>query len=649
MLQADLFAPALDPRIVLAQPPIVLRDYQEEDLAKMKQALSEGCRRQLLVWATGLGKAVGLAHLPDRLGFGRMLVLAHRKELCDQLAMQLRRANPWAKVGIERAEFEADSNCDMVVGCVPTLGVMRECKKCKEGGCEECNDAGRANKRLARWAPSYFDALLIDEGHHIGRTDSKSGNTYLNIIKYFNAGKPDGPPLFSCTATPFRGDGQSLSNVFEKVVAERTLRWGMTHGRETPDYGFLTWLCDVTARRIKTGADLSRIATRAGDFAEEALADTMNTDLIASKLISAIEDHAADRNSILVTCVNVAHVENLHKQFVDRGHEAVYVTGATRDEDRAERFRRFKDGDARIMLHCNVISEGTDIPNIDCELMARPTKSTLLYTQILGRGTRQSPETGKKNLLVLDAVGVCGKHKIQTAASAFGLPQLDLLGESVLKAVEIAEAAEEAGIQLLDGETLDDISGKIEQRQRLAKGTIRVTTVAQAIDLFAASQCPEEVERESLFPWQKIGEDHYVLPIDRDMRFDLLRDPLGDWMVITGTPDQIHAGRSSGGLRLGAPAEPPFVSGDAFVKKHCGTFTGKDGGAIPKWKAISREAKWRGTAPSDAQIVGLKRMGVDCLPPGLTKGAASEMMNFLMLQKKLARPGTPKPQELELY
>jgi superfamily II DNA or RNA helicase len=100
----------------------------------------------------------------------------------------------------------------------------------------------------------------------------------------------------------------------------------------------------------------------------------------------------------------------------DRGHAAEGLTTWTSRQDRWQALRRFRDGQTRIMVNCGVLTEGYDTPAIDCLVMGRPTKSPLLYRQMLGRATRQSPDTGKKDALIIDIVDVCGRHRIQTAA-----------------------------------------------------------------------------------------------------------------------------------------------------------------------------------------------------------------------------------------
>lgn len=572
-----------------------LRGYQRECLQAIGSSLKQGCRRQLVSMATGLGKTHVFARLPSFLGTSKMLVLAHRKELLDQARSKLIAANPTSRIGLERAEHYATGEEDVVVASVQSL----------------------VNKsRLEKFPADHWDLIVVDEAHH------STAPSYLKILRHYGAGER--APLIGFTATPFRGDGVDLSSVFEKVVYEKGLEDGV---REQ-------WLCPVRALKVWTDEDISNVHTRAGDFRESELADKLNTDYRNSLIVSAIKQHALDRTKILLFAVDVAHVMSLAKQLEQVGLPTGYVTGSS--PDREDVFRRFKQGDLTCLVNCEVATEGYDEPGIDCLVMARPTKSPLLYAQMLGRGTRTAP--GKTDLLVIDVVDVCGRHAIQTAATAFGLADVDLLGGDILVAKDQAKKLAEKGMH--SPETVDEARLRKLTRyaEMMAYGTVDVATRADAVDLFAAVKIAEEVEHESKFPWIKIGPEKYVLNLPTKMQASLWRDELGTWYASAGS-------QTVGGWHSLESA--PFREADRWVKRWSGKHRiEKEGQApveIPGWKVLSMDARWRTEAPTQAQLQLLRVMGFKALPPKLNKGTASQMISHIKTMRAVRRSAYARP------
>lgn len=341
-----------------------LRNYQVECLDAIADAHKRGVPRVIFSLPTASGKTPILARIPDWLHKPTMLVLAHREELLMQAVDKLREANPSIVVDLERAEFAADKNSPIIVGSVPTLG------------------RSSAKSRLHRFHPRQFSTIVIDETHH------SVANTYLNILEYF---KPE--IVVGCTATPCRTDRKDLANIFNEVVYHRDVLDIYEEGL-TADDG--PYLAPVEGRTIKTGVDLSNLHIR-GDFNEEELAYAVNVDGRNSTIISAIEQHAQDRKTILIFCVNRDHALTLHNQLIKRGHDATYVFGNTPDTERQKRMTDFKEGRTRIMVSVMVYAEGTDVPRIDCLVLTRPTTSYVVFSQQIGRGLRPFP--GKVNCL----------------------------------------------------------------------------------------------------------------------------------------------------------------------------------------------------------------------------------------------------------
>ena len=162
------------------------------------------------------------------------------------------------------------------------------------------------------------------------------------------------------------------------------------------------WLSDVIFTTVHSGADLSRVKSTAGDFQTGALSKAVNNDEINTLTVRAWLSRAAERKSTIAFCVDLSHVANLTAAFRQHGIDARFVTSDTHPKVRLERLNAFKAGEFPVLLNCGIFTEGTDIPNIDCVLLARPTKSRNLLVQMIGRGLRKY--AGKKNCHVIDMV-----------------------------------------------------------------------------------------------------------------------------------------------------------------------------------------------------------------------------------------------------
>ena len=163
------------------------------------------------------------------------------------------------------------------------------------------------------------------------------------------------------------------------------------------------WLSDVIFTTVQSKADVSGVKSgpavdlQVGDLSRAVY--TLETNDIT---VSAWKSRAADRKSTLVFCVDLAHVADLTAAFRRRGILANFVTGDTPKRVRSERLDAFRNRQYPVLLNCGVFTEGTDIPNIDCVVLARPTKSRNLLVQMIGRGMRLY--AGKENCHIIDMV-----------------------------------------------------------------------------------------------------------------------------------------------------------------------------------------------------------------------------------------------------
>ncbi|KAI9499875.1 P-loop containing nucleoside triphosphate hydrolase protein, partial [Coemansia spiralis] len=351
-----------------------LRPYQQECLDICMDNFSQGVKRQAVSLPVGSGKTVIFSNLiklikpPTRLAT-KTLVLAHRRELLEQAATQIKKAAPDLLVEIDQGTRVASPVADVIVASVPTLG-------------------HRTNGRLSRYDPKRFKLVVIDEAHHA------AANTYLRVVKHFGQDEADSDTLvWGCSATLFRYDDRDLADVFDKVVYHKHFIAMIREG----------YLSKIKLTTVRTRNSLENVRRFKGDFAVKALSEAVNNEARNKAIVKAYETMAAGkRKSTLVFAVDVEHAKQLCAMFVNYKIRAEVVLGTTKTAERERILQNFRSGKLPVLVNCGILTEGTDIPNIDCMLMARPTCSPILFQQMLGRGMRLFP--GKEDCLVLDFV-----------------------------------------------------------------------------------------------------------------------------------------------------------------------------------------------------------------------------------------------------
>lgn len=352
-----------------------LRAYQEEARTAVIETLDR-VRRALLVMPTGCGKTVTFAQIAafaQSHGM-RVLVLAHRRELLTQAQATFERFGLAAD--LEVADLQAPLvSSRHVIGSVQTL----------------------QGKRLQGWYRDSFGLVIIDEAHHA------TAKTYRNILAHFGEALTLG-----VTATPDRGDGVALRTVFDEVAYTYDIKTAIADG----------YLVPIRSRRIVVeGLDLKSVKLkgrgRFTDFDEKALGELLQRDESLHGMAQPIVAEAGER-STLVFCAGVEHARVMAEvinRYAGAGR-ALALDGSASDEERAEVIARFRGGDLQFLCNCMLFLEGFDAPRTSCVAMARPWKVRAPYVQAVGRGTRLHPESGKRDLLVLDFVGASDDHSL---------------------------------------------------------------------------------------------------------------------------------------------------------------------------------------------------------------------------------------------
>ena len=259
---------------------------------------------------------------------------------------------------------------------------------------EICKDGYVYNLEVEGLNNYFANGILVHNCHHA------TAETYRKIYSYFK------PRLhIGFTATPNRNDGVGLKEIYQDIIFERNLKWGIENG----------YLTHLKCLRVDIGIDLQQVAMRLGDYANDSLDRAINIEGANKAIAEAYEKYA--QPPCLIFCASVAHAQALAELIPG----AVAVRGG---EDRSDIVKAFSAGKIPCMTNCMIFTEGTDLPNIQTVIMARPTKNISLYTQAVGRATRLYP--GKEYALVIDCVGVSDQADLCTAPSLLGLDIEDI-------------------------------------------------------------------------------------------------------------------------------------------------------------------------------------------------------------------------------
>ncbi|UJE15701.1 DNA helicase [Gordonia phage Ligma] len=347
--------------------PRELRPYQVEAAAAVQDDWAAGTRRVGVVLPTGAGKSTVIATLAAsayHLGM-RVVMLAHRGELLDQMLDAVRAVDPTipaSELGTVRAEHD-DHHAAIVAATLQTLS--------------------HAHRRKALGTR---DVILWDEVHHAGAVGYHT--TFSELGGY------DTALMCGFTATMYRepGQGHGLGEVIEKISYEKDLRWAI-------DEGYLVRPRGLTVRIEQLNA-LNDVRTVAGDFQNTELAEVMEA--ATEYVVDAITAHAADRQMIIFAA-SVDAVWLLTNALDAAGIATEGITGQLSLDERQPIYERYRTGITRALVTVMVLTEGADFPMCDCVVLARPTRSKNLYSQMVGRALRLWE--GKDDALVLDLAG----------------------------------------------------------------------------------------------------------------------------------------------------------------------------------------------------------------------------------------------------
>ncbi|OQN95311.1 hypothetical protein B0A48_18468 [Cryoendolithus antarcticus] len=462
-------------------------------------------------------------------------------------------------------------------------------------------------ERLLKFDPAKFKLLLVDEAHHIAAA------TYLQVLKHFGLEEKHSKShvvLVGVTATFSRADGLSLGAAIDHIVYHLDLK----------DMISSKYLSDAVFTAIRSNADLSKVTSYNNDFQNTSLGRAVNTPAVNALTVRCWLEHARDRKATLVFCVNIEHAKSLTEAFRAEGVDARCITSATNVKERSGQLAALRRGEYQVLLNVGVFVEGTDIPMIDCVLLARPTKSSNLLLQMIGRGLRTHP--GKKDCLILDMVA---SHRTGIAST----PNLFGLDAQELDRVDAATLAlmGEAAIAEREEDTLVADQEEATPPQTL-EGDITVETWDSLLDLINPTVDEAAIAQYSPNVWVQISSIYYVLSSTWVKDFVVVRAEGHEWAAKMTPSLQFTSAKMPYGrprhIATAATLEDAVKAADEY--------------AVEKYQAgIRKDEPWRSRPASDKQLGYLQKLlgtTEDLTRRGLTGGQLRNMIVKLLRGSK---------------
>jgi DNA repair protein RadD len=350
---------------------ITLHLFQCEAVERIESEIAHGHRKLIYVAPTGSGKTVVAAEITRRAleRHQRVLFLAHRREIIDQTSRKLA-ANgiPLGMHGLVLAGREKDLRPQAMVQ-VASIDTLL---------------ARGIRSETMPLPPA--ELVIFDEAH---RT---RGRTRERLLRLY----PEAA-LLGLTATPCRGDGRGLGNIFDKMI-------------QAPQAAELIRLGVLVGARVFAPVDrdiAKGVRTEKGDYVVSALSARMNTTELVGDVVRDWLQHGERRRTVAFT-VDVAHSVHIRDEFVRADVRAEHLDGSTPLAEREAILARLGTGETEVVSNCMVLTEGWDMPEVGCCILARPTKQLGLYRQMIGRVLRSAP--GKTDAIILDHAGAWHRH-----------------------------------------------------------------------------------------------------------------------------------------------------------------------------------------------------------------------------------------------
>ena len=345
---------------------MIPRQYQQESVEAVWDCIRETEQNPLVVLPTGAGKSLVIAMIIGQAlkWQGRVMVLAHRKELLQQNHEKIQ-ALAEIDAGIYSAGLKRRDKKDDVI----CAGIQSVHSRALEFGSRQL--------------------VIVDEAHLI---NDDSDSMYQRFLQTLSEVNPK-IRLIGLTATPYRtglGTIARPEGLFNEITYEAKTQ-------DLIEQGFLCPLTSTSTQSVDTG----NIKIRGGEFVLQDMERTFTESGVVEAAVVELLNKAAGRKSVLVFCCGVAHAKMVSELISRTSKEPVgVVTGETAADERKQHLEDFRAGSLRWLVNVDVLTTGFDAPRVDCVAVLRATMSPGLFCQIVGRGLRLHPD--KRDCLVLD-------------------------------------------------------------------------------------------------------------------------------------------------------------------------------------------------------------------------------------------------------
>ena len=339
-----------------------LYDYQTELVIKARKSLTTGHKGVLIQSPPGSGKSVviaEIARLTTDKG-NRVMFLVHRKELVEQITETFK-AN----------EVDLDLCTIMTVTKV-------------------------ANRLTLLPKPSL---IITDETHH------SRAKTYRNIYDYYSD-----VPRLGFTATPWRMSGKGFEDIYSEMVEGKSVKWLIENNRLAPYEYYSIPEADI--------GKLQKSST--GDYTNKSIEKALKSTIFGDVVENYVK--VASGQKTILYAHSIEYSQKFADEFKGAGIKAVHVDSKTPSAERDEIMNDFRNGKIKVLCNVDLISEGFDVPDCTCVIMARPTDSLVLYLQQSMRCMRYQPN---KTATIIDHVANYTRHFLPDTDRTWNLKGFD--------------------------------------------------------------------------------------------------------------------------------------------------------------------------------------------------------------------------------
>jgi len=551
---------------MIQMDPIVPRGYQQEAFDAVIAQVSQA----LVKLPTGSGKTILFPMMAKHKRFRKKktLILAEHENLLEQAREKILLMYPNADIGIV-GFGKSEWDHDIILGGVDTLAYAH---------------------RLKKLSTMNIGLIIADECHHA------SSKSYLDIF----ASCPDAFK-FGVTATVDRADGKDITDIFGPAVYNKTIN-------EMIDEG---WLCSLTPYIIRTKNTINvSVSKKTGDFSESKLEQAVNRKDRNEQIVQACceEKYGGPDIRTVVFCAGTDHAKAQADAFNRAGIPAAAVTQDVLGKEREQIFKDFANGKIKVLTNIEILTEGWDA-DVRRIVLARPTKSRPLLTQMVGRGTRTAP--GKEECIILDLTDNWLNHSLEPCSleDVFGLPVVS--GETIKQT--ITKAKEESGGAIPeDGE---------EKRKREREGIDERNSLVEKKLTFK-------------YDWQQIEGGAYIASVGTKVNG-------GDLILYPSKKGGYLVGVSYKESPLDKQAKEVIVARNVPLSwaQSIAEQQGKNLQAGNQ-QFVDPDAPWRKQAPTDKQMTALNKLrrithGKLIIPKDISRGEAAQLLTrgYAMLRK----------------